>query len=134
MGKITEHLIQLYYANMFNTTEQKKWTTSVNLAISITKLHGNKKEISELKHIYHNTNTILEIPLAILEDIYQRSHETHSKMKSYRIGKKEVHLHEIISALSDSHVKTTGIVTQICKRLNVDIPFDLSKYGNVINK
>ena len=132
MGTITEYLIQQYFSLVYTSATEKIWSKSVNLALALARISGTKKEVDNLLNIYHNTSDQVKIPLAILEDIYERPLNKASMMKRTKIGNKEIETQEIISRLSDAYVKTTNIVTQICKRTGVKINFNYSKYGAVV--
>ena len=73
----------------------------------------------------------MKIPLTILENIIDRQYMFRKrlpKMQRQRINGRLIPNHKIIKALADAYIEITTIVTKIAKELNVDIPFDMSKY------
>lgn len=131
-GTINQFLIQLYFSQIFASARNKMWSKSLTLAMTIAELDGEPEEKKQLRKIYNETVEWLKLPLPVLESRYESALRGQGKMRSTRIDGKEVYLHEIIQALSDAYVKTTMIVAQICKRTGVELEFDMSKYGNVI--
>ena len=133
MGSVSEFLVQQFFMTSYSKVTNKMWSKSLTYALSIANLDGNKKEQEQLKYVYENTTNWIGVPLPIIEDFYENSRlRKVSKMKPYTIGVKEFYLHEIITGLSDAFIEMNRIVTQICKRANIDLVFDLGKYGNVI--
>lgn len=133
MGEVIEYLVQLYFMQIFGSKKNKFWSKSMTLALAIANLEGTKKEFDKLKFLYHNTSKNLKIPLSVLEDSYEKN-SGKSKMKSIPIASKNIKMVEIIIGLSDSFVKQTIIITEICKRIGVKLEFDMSKYGNVVQE
>lgn len=127
-----DYLVQLYFSQIYSGIKNKMFSKSITLAITIAEMEDCKDELSRLRFIYENTTAQLGIALPILEDIYEKSYRRDPKMKTYSLFGKEVALHEIIKALSDAYSHVTTIVTKIAKEMNVDLEFDLSKYGDVV--
>ena len=123
-----------FFSQSFMSVKNKRYSNSINHAMTIAEMENRFDDMRELTYIYENTSKHIRIALPILEDIYEKSYRREPKMKLYSIGDKEIMLHEIIKALSDAYLRTTIIVARVAKDLNVDIEFDLSKYGSVVQQ
>ena len=134
MGSVVEFLIHQFYVQSFAEVTNKMFLKSLTYAMQIARHSGNKKEQQKLKYIYENTAEWVQVPLPIFEDWYEnaRLRIKPKKMKPYSYGNKEFKLHEIITALSDAFLEINATVTDIAKRINIELEFDLSKYGNII--
>jgi hypothetical protein len=130
MGDITEFLIQLYFSQIYAGVKNKMYSKSLSLAITIAEITDNHNELKILRDVYNNTTSAMQIPLPILEDLAEKSYKSLKtrKMQTYVIYGKHVKFHQIIKALSDAYIRITICVTRIAKTLNIDIPFDMSKY------
>ncbi len=131
MGSINEFLIQVYFSQLYSGLGKKMYSKSLSLALTLAEINDEHEFKKRLKFIYNNTSEKMRIPLPILENIIDKQYVLKkgvSKMQRQRINGRIIENHKIIKALSDSYIEITTIVTKIAKGLNVDIPFDMSKY------
>lgn len=131
MGSINEFLIQVYFSQLYSGLGKKMYSKSLSLALTLAEINERNTEKEQLQYIYDNTTDKMNIPLPILESIIDKQYfnkKSVPKMKRQRINGRIIPNHKIIKALSDAYIRITNIVTRIAKDLNVDVPFDMSKY------
>ncbi len=129
MASIVDYLIQHYFSQLYMSAKNKMFSKSLAIALTIANMENQTKRAKELAFIYENTTKMIEVPLVMLEDIYEKNLQSKvSKMKLYTIYDKQLHFFEIVKGLNDAYVRITQIVTEIAKELNVEMIFDFSKY------
>lgn len=132
MGGINEFLIQVYFSQLYSGLGKKMYSKSLSMALTIAEINNRNRDLKRLKQIYDNPMK-LKIPVAlpILEQRLDRLYVNKlsvPKMKRERINGEIIPHFKIVKALADAYNEITLIVTRIAKDLNVDVPFDMSKY------
>lgn len=131
MGDINEFLIQIFFGQLYSGVGRKMYSKSITLAMSLAKNNEQTTELARLKYIYDNTTSEMRTPLPILEQIIDKMYINKRevpKMKRERINGRIIPHYKIVKALSDAYIEVTMIVTEIAKKLNIEIEFDASKY------
>lgn len=128
---MNEFLIQVYFSQLYSGLGKKMYSKSLSIAKSLARANNEKKHLERLNYLYKNTTNKMKIALPILEHIIDRQYFFKKKipnMTKQRINNRLIANHNIIMALSDAYDEVTSIVTEIAMKLNIDIPFDMSRY------
>ena len=106
----------------------RPYVHALRYAIAIANFVDDKEKIKKLEYIRDNTDEEVKIPYANLEFWYLRDY-SRSASKTFFYDDEEFSLATVIEYLNKAYIEITRIVSEIAKKQNMVIPFNMEMYG-----